>query len=123
MGVVKVNTIPFLATTSKVMKLGSATELINTKKIIVSALLVLVDIYTTRGFKILVIVADYEFEAMQQDEDFIRTEITLNTTSDDEHKQCIERFNRFLKEGIFFLTLSFLKIPRRMTVELVYLQI
>lgn len=48
MGMVKVNNIPFLATTSKVMKLGSATELINTKTMIVSALLVLVDVYTTR---------------------------------------------------------------------------
>ena len=44
--VVKVNGIPFLATISRVIKLGSATELPNCKvESIISALLVVVDIY------------------------------------------------------------------------------
>ena len=44
MDVVKVNGIPFLVTISRVIKLGSATELVNTKiPTIVSALLVIMD--------------------------------------------------------------------------------
>ena len=63
--VVKVNGIPFLATISRVIKLGSATELPNCKvESIMSALLVVVDIYISRGFTVLAIAADYVFEAI-----------------------------------------------------------
>ena len=87
MDVVKVNGIPFLATISRVIKLGSVTELLNTKKpFIVSALLVIVNIYTARGFKILAIAVDYAFDATRQNEDFMLTKITLNITSEDEHE-------------------------------------
>ena len=73
----------------------------------------------------LAIAADYAFEAIRENEDFISTGITLNTTSEDEHEPFIERFNRFLKERcrMCFSTLPFVKIPRRMCIELVYLQI
>ena len=49
----------------------------------------------------------------------------INTTSEDEHEPFIEQFNLFLKERcrMCFSTLPFLRIPRHMTVELVYLQI
>ena len=99
MAVVKINGISFLATISRVIKLGLATELPNTKVLsIVSAQLVIVNTYTTRGFKILAIVADYAFEAIRQDEAFMKTSITINTTSEDEHEPFIEYFNRFLME-------------------------
>jgi len=72
MDVVKVNGVPFLATVSRVIKLGSAIELVDTKiGSIVSALLVIVDTYTTRGLTITALAADYTFEAIRQDHDFM----------------------------------------------------
>ena len=124
MDIVKVNGIPFLTTISRVIKLGTATELPDTKApTIVKALLVIVNMYLARGFRILAIAADYAFEAIRHDEDFAKTNITLNTTSEDEHEPFIERFNRFLKERcrMCYSNLPFLRLPRRMVVELVYL--
>ena len=120
------NGIPFLVTISRVIKLGLATKLINTKiPTIVPALLVIMDQYKARGFNILAIAADYAFEPMRQNEAFTNTGAILNTTSEDEHEPFSERFNRFLKERcrMCFSTIPFLSIPRRMAAELVYLQI
>ena len=117
MDVVKVNDVPFSATISRTIKLGSATELQDTKiKTIVTALLVIIRIYTQRGFKVIAIAADYAFEAMRQNEDFMDTQIELNTTSENEHEPYSERFNRFLKERcrMCWSTLPFLRIPRQM---------
>ena len=64
---------PFLATISRVIQLESATELFNTKvALIVAALLAVVDIYLARGFKILSIAADYIFEVIRHNEDFMK---------------------------------------------------
>ena len=53
------------------------------------------------------------------------TGITFNTTSEDEHEPFIEAFNKFLKERcrMCHSALPFLRMPRRITVELVYLQV
>lgn len=65
MDVVKVNCILVLTTRSRVVKLGTPTELLNTKTTpIMSAVLVIVDIHITRGFQILSVAADYIFEAI-----------------------------------------------------------
>ena len=90
MDVVKVNGVPFLSTISRVVKVGSATELPNCKtESIVSALLVIIDTYIARGFSIVAIAADYAFEAIRENEDFMATSIVLNTTSEDEHEPFI----------------------------------
>ena len=84
MYVVKINGIPFLSTVFRVVKLGTCTELLNTKiETIVAVLLVIVDTYMSRGFGILVIAADYAFEAVRTNEDFMATSITFNTMSED----------------------------------------
>ena len=89
---VKVNGIPFLVTISRVIKLGSATELVDTKiPTIVSALLVIMDQYKVRGFNVLAIAADYAFEPIRQNEALIDTGAILNTTSEDEHEPFSER--------------------------------
>ena len=122
----KVNGVPFLATYSRVIKMGSATELPSTKaKPIVAALLVIIKYYIVRGFRVGAIAADYAFEAIRHNEDFANAEVPLNATSEDEHAPFIERFNRLLKErcGTCYSTLPFLRMPRRMTAELIYLQI
>ena len=108
------------------MKLGTATELTNTKvSTLVAALLVMVDTYKCRGFTIPAIAVDYAFEAIRKNEDYMRTSIVINTTSEDEHEPFIERFNCFLNDRcrMSFSVLPFLRISQRMTIELVYLQI
>ena len=124
MDMVKVNCIPFLATISRVIKLGSATKLPDMKVgSIVSALITIANVYVARGFRILSVAADYAFEAIRHDEDFVKTKIVLNTISEDEHEPFIERFNCFLKERcrMCYSTLPFLRMLRQMVVELVYL--
>ena len=126
MDVVKINGMPFLSTISRIIKLGSCTRLLNTMiETIVPALLVITDTYTSRGFSIMEVAVDYAFEAMRTNQGFMKMSITLNTTSEDEHELFIEAFTKFLKERcrICHSALPFLRIPRRMTVELVYLQV
>ena len=73
MDVVKVNGIPFLATISRVIKLGSATKLPDMKVgSIVSSIITIVNVYVARGFRILSVAADYAFEAIRHDEDFVK---------------------------------------------------
>ena len=125
MDVVKVNGIPFLATISRVIKLGSATKLPDTKVgPIVSALITIVNVYVARGLRILSVAADYAFEAIRHDEDFVK-KIALNTTSEDEHEPFIERFNRFLKERckMCYSILPLLRMSRQMVVKLANLLI
>ena len=64
-------------------------------------------------------------ERIQNLVDFINTKIALNTTSENEHEPFSERFNRVRKERcrMCYSTLPFTRIPRRMVVDLVYLQI
>ena len=65
MDVVKVNGIPFLVTISRVVKLGLAAELINTKMLtIVSALLIIMGQYKAREFNTSEIAADYAYKPM-----------------------------------------------------------
>ena len=69
MDVVKINGIPFLGTISRIIKLGSATELPNTKiDTIVSALVVVIDQYKSRGFVVAAVASDYAFEPMRHND-------------------------------------------------------
>ena len=93
MDVVKINIIPFLSNVSRVLNLGTYTELLDTKvPSIIAALIVVVDTYTSRGLNIMAVAADYAFEAIREAADFMRTGVRLNITSEDEHEPYIERF-------------------------------
>ena len=81
MDVVKINGTPFLRTTSRVVKQGMCTELPDTKTTsIVAALKIVINTYKSRGFSILAITNNYAFEAMKEDEQFMKTVERLNTT-------------------------------------------
>ena len=124
--IMKVNKIPFLASISQVIKLGSATELTNMQiDTIVDTIVTLLQIYTSRGFKVTAIAADNGFAALMDNEKFLTFGVVLNLTSQDEHQPHVERFIRTLKERcrMCFSLLPFKRIPKRMTVELVYCQI
>ena len=71
--------IDVLSTISRIIKLGKSMELLNTKvPTLVVALLVIVDTYTSMGFSIIAIVADYSFETTRENDDFMDTCIRLN---------------------------------------------
>ena len=54
--------------------------------------------YKTRWFTIIAVTADNRFSALKKYPDFLELGITLNLTAKDEHKLCVERFNRTIKE-------------------------
>lgn len=62
---------------------------------------------------------------MHEIADFLQLNITLNVTPEDEHESYVKGFNHTFKQQcrMCFATLNFNKTPRRMVVELVYLQI
>ena len=97
--VLKVNKIPFLASISQVIKMGSATELTNLQvPTIVETITILLKIYASRGFKVRVIASDNGFNPLLEDETFLTFGIMLNLTSQDEHQPHVEHFIRTLKE-------------------------
>ena len=65
--VMKVNKVPFLVTIGAVVKFGSASELRNMKtSTIAAALIVVLEIYHNRGFRIICIACDNAFDPLIQ---------------------------------------------------------
>lgn len=123
MDIMFVNGIPFLTTVSRIIKFGTCTEMSGANMDnVVTALRVIKATYSSRGFTIVAIAADNGFNALLQNEAFIQLEIPLNLTAEDEHEPYVERFNRTIKEMVrmSLAGTSFKKLPRRMTVEMVY---
>ena len=126
MDVIQVNGLPFLTIISRTVHFGSATELAGTDmNNVVEAIKVVVGKYWYRGFTITAIVADGGFAALHDNVEFIKLDITLNITSEDEHEPYSERFNRSIKKcaRMTLATTLFTMIPRRMIVEMVYLAV
>ena len=110
MDVVKINGIFFFAKYSYIIKFSTDSELQDTKILtLVKILTTIKAIYSVWGFKIIVVAADNTFAPMNQDPTFIKLQMALNVTSEDEHEPYIERFNRTLKERchVCFETLPF----------------
>ena len=126
MDIMKVNNVSFLTTISRVVQFASGTEMKSADMSnVVIALTLIVQTYRTRGFIIIPIAADGGFAALRENVDFIKLNIVINITAENEHEPYSERFNRTLKERcrMILATAPFLIIPRRMIVELVYLQV
>lgn len=126
MDVMKVNKASFLVSISRVIRFGTGSELINMKlPSIIETVIKVLQHYYTRGFKIVLIVADNGFASLLEDESFLALGVRLNITSEDEHEPHVERFIRTIKEKVrmVFSQLPFEQLPRRMTIELVYCQI
>ena len=121
----KVNGSPFLVSHNRVIKFGTTTEFTNMKaSSIVSGIILILRIYATRGFRVEFIAADNGFASLQQDEEFLSLQVTMDITSEDEHEPFSERFIQTIK-GKSRMCLSlvpFIRLPRRMTIEMVYTQ-
>ena len=124
--IMKVNGTPFLVTYGRVVKFGTATELVNTKTgSIIDALTLVLRLYAMRGFRVTLITADNGFAQLSNDERYLALGVTMNLTSEDEHKPFSERFIRTVKEQcrMGMALLPFIKLPKRLVVEMVYCQI
>jgi Reverse transcriptase (RNA-dependent DNA polymerase)/Zinc knuckle len=118
-----VNKIPFLITISKGIKFGSATHLQDKKKdTIKNALYRICDAYKGRGFKVILVKADHEFESLRAD--MTKIGVEMNITARDEHVPEAERYIRTLKERTraTYTMLPFPHLPGRMIVELIMAQ-
>lgn len=119
--VMHVNGLPFLVTTSLHIKFGTAEYLVNQKKTtLVEAIHHVVLLYCARGFKVVIILDDRQFVAVENA--ITAMQVTPNFTSRDEHVGCIERFIRTLKERIRadYTMCPFEVLPPLMIIELVY---
>lgn len=95
-----INGVHFFLTSSRVIKLYTATVLTNTKIPTLTKILHKVDAtYKAKGFNKFAITAYSSFSIMTKDPDFVLN-IKLNITAENEHEPFIERFNMMLKERI-----------------------
>ena len=91
------NKLAFLGTFGQVIEFGTIQHIMNRKKAtILNALYMVISMYEVRGFKIVSINADNEFECLR--EDLMAIGITLNVASAHEHVPRIERRFRVIKE-------------------------
>ena len=122
--VMKINGIPFFNTISRHIRFGSAGKLDNLKdSTIISHLRVIMGVYTVRGFRVTIILADNQFESMRGE--IAALGAIINVVSRDEHVPEIERYNRTIKERVRaeYNVLPFTFIPPALLVELVYTQV
>jgi hypothetical protein len=94
-----VNKIPFFVTISRHLKFSTAEFLPNQKTTtLVGAIKRLHQTYAKRGFQIIILLMDGQFNKDDLDGEIANLGITLNTVSADEHVPEIERHIRTIKE-------------------------
>ena len=113
-----VNKMPFLITTSRKLRFGTAEHLPNRQHTtVVKAIQRVVSIYHRRGFNIRRILADPEFEAVET----AMPGISFNLCAQDEHIPGVERYIRTVKDRARsgYNALPFQHLPRLMVSRLV----
>jgi hypothetical protein len=116
-----VNKIPFLMTTSRNLRFGTAETIPSqADKNLLSSIKRVQAVYRTRGFHVTILLADGQFTSLRGN--LADNNITLNDTGENEHVGDIERYIRTVKERTrcVYNTLPFNKIPRRVIIEMVY---
>ena len=97
--IMKVTGIPFLMTTSRHIKFGSAGKLDNMKNShIIKHFKAIIGTYVSRGFRVTIILADNQFESMRWD--IADLGVLLSITARDKHVPEVERYNRTIKERV-----------------------
>ena len=107
-----INKIPFFVTYLRHIRFGTIEVLTDRKsKTIMAAMKVVKSMYSKRGFKILHILMDNEFEPQRGN--LAMMHITLNTVAKAEHDPEIERYIRTIKERTraIYNTLPFTRMP------------
>jgi hypothetical protein len=92
-----VNKIPFLVTISRSIKFGNAEMLTSRQATALSSVMKnVIRLYKGRGFNVPLVIMDGEFESIRGDLSDLG--VTLNTTSNAEHVDDIQRYIRTVKE-------------------------
>jgi hypothetical protein len=115
-----VNRIPFFMTIARNIRFATSESLANqSSKAIMSCIKRIKQIYSQRGFRIMQLMMDGQFENLQGD--LADMQIGLNTVSNDEHVPDIERHIRTMKERTrsMYNMLPFKQMPTRLTIEMV----
>ena len=118
-----VNGIRFITSISKHIKFRTARAITNMRRsTITSALEGIVGIYSARGFTVKMILADNQFNCVEEDMMRLSPPIRMNITAANEHQPHVERSNQTIKERIRcgFHSVPFSRMPPRMVAELVY---
>jgi hypothetical protein len=91
--------IPFLMTISRYIKFGTAGKLDiqDDKTILKHVRRAVVAVYTTRGFKVTIMLGDGQFESMRGEIADMGVLLNLNVVSEGEQVPEIELFNRTIK--------------------------
>ena len=111
-------------TISRHIKFGSAGKLDDLKNsTIIKHLRVIFGVYTVRGFRVTIILADNQFESMRGD--IASLGAIVNVVSCNEHVPEVERYNRTIKDRVRsqYNMLPFKVIPPIIIFELVYAQV
>ena len=119
--VLYVNSVPIMATVSRNIHYASAAALPSMKHdVLESALRAAIQSYRIRGFTVVTILLDGQFEGLQQR--FLEDNIQLNIVARGEHVPEIERLIRVIKERArcYVSLIPFKKLPKRMVIELIY---
>ena len=117
--IMKVNKIPFLVSISDHIHYGTSTAMPDmTEETMFSVLKELDQFYMRRGFKINVVLADKQFQCL--DNSLAERQMMLNIAAQDEHVPQVERYIRVLKERMrcAIHNTPFTKIPPRMVIGL-----
>jgi hypothetical protein len=116
MDIMHVNGVPFLTTICKHIHYGTATPIPDmSAETMLGSIMALDKFYKKRGFKIDLILADKQFECL--DNELGEAQMLLNIAAQDEHVPEIERFIRVIKERArsAFNNTPFTKVPKRYT--------
>ena len=108
-------------TISKHIKFGSAGKLDSMKNShIIKHFKAIIGAYVTRGFHVIIVLANNQFESMRGD--ITDLHVMLNITSRDEHVPEIEQFNRTIKERVRsnYNMLLYNYLPPMIVIEMVY---
>jgi hypothetical protein len=102
--IMQVNSMSCLVTISKGIKFGTVSHLPDKKQpTLVAALKRIFHLYGCRGFQVVLVKGDHEFEALRPDMEQLK--IVLNTTARDEHVPKIEPISAPSKSGLALLTM------------------
>ena len=118
-----VNKLPFFVTISRHIKFSTAEFLTNQKTpTIVQAIKRLHQTYIRRGFQIIILMMDGQFNKDNLDGEIATFGIALNVVAAEEHVPEIERHIRTIKERArsVITMLPFTRYPARIIIELIY---
>ena len=119
--IMKVKNIPFFMTISKKIKFGITGKIDSTEnKVLVKHFKLVFGIYTNRGFRVKVVMADNQFKILRGD--IADLGANINVVSGDDHVPEIERYIRTIKERVRAAhnMTPFKLIPPIFIVEMVY---